>query len=66
MIIMALHMDVTIKIAWWIFPKLGVDFGETINSVIVIGMELLMFAGIIPIVNRFFPFILTPKKANNR
>lgn len=66
LIIMALHMDVTIKIAWWIFPKLGLDFGDTINSVIVIGMELLMFTGIIPIINRFFPFILTLKKVNKR
>ena len=63
LILMALHMDVTIRIAWWLFPKLPIDFGETINSLIVIGMELLMFVVIIPIINRCFPFILTPKKA---
>ena len=58
LILMALHMDVTIKIAWWIFPKLPIDFGEVINSVIIIAMELLMFAVMIPIINRYFPFIL--------
>lgn len=63
LILMALHMDVTIRIAWWIFPKLPIDFGERINSVIVIGMELLMFPVIITIINRYFPFILSPKKA---
>jgi fucose 4-O-acetylase-like acetyltransferase len=58
LILMALHMDVTIKIAWWIFPRLSIDFGEVINSVIIIAMELLMFAVMIPIINRYFPFIL--------
>lgn len=62
LILMALHMDVTVSIAWYIFAKLRFDFGETINSLIVIGMELLMFAVIIPIIHRFFPFILAPKK----
>lgn len=65
LILMALHMDVTVRIAWWVFPKLGVDFGETFNSVIVIGMELLMFAVIIPIINRFFPFVLSLKRTAN-
>lgn len=58
LVLMALHMDVTIRIAWVIFPQLPIDFGETINSVIVIAMELMMFLVIIPILNRFFPFIL--------
>jgi len=58
LILMALHMDVTIRIAWWIFPKLQIDLGETINSLIVIGMELIMFPFIIGIINRYFPFIL--------
>lgn len=58
LILMALHMDVTIKTAWWIFPKLSVDFGETVNSVIVIALELVMFPVIITVLNRYFPFIL--------
>ena len=58
LILMALHMDVTIKTGWWIFPKLSVDFGEAINSVIVIALELVMFPVIITVLNRYFPFIL--------
>jgi len=62
LILMALHMDVTIRIAWWLYPKFRVDFGEVINSLIVIGMEVLMFFVIIPIINRLFPFVLSPGK----
>lgn len=58
LILMALHMDVTIRIAWCIFPHLPIDFGEILNSLIIIAMELIMFAVIIPILHRFFPFIL--------
>lgn len=58
LVLMALHMDVTTKIAWWIFPKLPIDFGELINSVIVIALELVMFPVIITVLNRFFPFVL--------
>lgn len=58
LVLMALHMDVTTKIAWWIFPKLPIDLGETVNSMIVIGLELLMYPVIITILNRFFPFVL--------
>ena len=65
LILMALHMDVTAKIAWWVFPKLHIDFGEMINSIIVIALELLMFPVIITVINRWFPFVLTPKKVKN-
>ena len=51
-------MDVSIRIAWWLFRKLPIDFSEVINSLLIIAMELLMFAVIIPIINRYFPFIL--------
>lgn len=64
LIVMALHMDVTIRIAWVIFPQLPIDFGDRINSVIIIAMELVMFLVIIPILNRFFPFVVKfPVKA---
>lgn len=66
LILMALHMDVTIRIAWWIFPKFHIDFGEVINSLIVIGMELLMFPAIIILIHKLFPFILSPRKAASR
>ena len=59
LILMALHMDVTIRIAWVIFPHLPIDLGDFPNSMIIIAMELLMFCGIIPIIHRFFPFVLT-------
>lgn len=59
LILMALHMDVTIRIAWVIFPHLPIDLGDFPNSMIIIAMELLMFCGIIPIINRYFPFVLT-------
>lgn len=62
LILMALHMDVTVSIAWYIHAKLQLDFGETVNSLIVIGMELMMFAVIIPLINKYFPFILSPRK----
>ena len=58
LIVMALHMDVTIRIAWVIFPQLPIDFGDRINSLIIIAMELVMFLFIIPILNRFFPFVV--------
>lgn len=58
LIVMALHMDVTIRIAWVIFSQLHMDFGEVINSVIIVAMELVMFLVIIPILNRFFPFVV--------
>jgi len=58
LILMALHMDVTIRIAWVIFPQLPMDFGDRINSLIIIAMELVMFLVIIPILNRFFPFVV--------
>ena len=62
LILMALHMDVTIRIAWWTYPKFHVDFGPVVNSLIVIGMELLMFVIIVPLITRCFPFILSPKR----
>lgn len=58
LILMSLHMDVTVRIARWFFSKLPIDFGEILNSLIVIAMELLIFVVIIPIIHRYFPFIL--------
>lgn len=66
LILMALHMDVTIRFAWWLYPKFHVDFGELINSLLVIGMELLMFPVIITVINIGFPFLLSPGKVANR
>lgn len=67
LILMAMHMDVTIRIAWWTYPHLHLDFGPVVNSLFVIGMELLMFAVIVPVINRYFPFVLTPpKRSGNR
>lgn len=65
LVLMALHMDVTGRIGWWIFPKLHISFGETVNSIIVIALELLMFPVIITVINKWFPFILSPKKVKN-
>ena len=65
LVLMALHMDVTGRIAWCLFPQMRMDFGETVNSIIVIIMELLMFPVIITVINRWFPFVLTLKKVKN-
>ena len=62
LVLMALHMDVTGRIAWWIFPKLHLDLGQTVNSIIVIGLELVMFPVIITVLNKCFPFVLSPEK----
>lgn len=66
LILMGLHMDVTIRIAQWIYPKFHVDFGEVINSLIIIGMELLMFPVIITLIHKLFPFVLSPGRRANR
>ena len=63
LIVMALHMDLTIRIAWWFYPKLHMNFGERIDSLIIIAMELVMFPIINTLINKCFPFILRPKKS---
>ena len=58
LIVMALHMDATVNVAWWIVPKLSIGLGETINSVMVVALQIVMFPVIIAVLNRYFPFIL--------
>lgn len=58
LIVMALHMDVTVRIAWWILSKLQLNYGEVVNSWLVIGMELIMMIPIITVMNRWFPFLI--------
>ena len=58
LIIMATHMDILVRIAWYIVAKLQLNFGETVNSLIVIALELAMVPVIVPVIHRFFPFIL--------
>ena len=66
LILMGLHMDVTIRIARWLYAKFHFDFGEVIDSLIIIGMELLMFPVIITLIHKLFPFILSPRRRANR
>ena len=58
LILMALHMDIFVRIAWYIVAKLQLRFGETGNSMIVIALELAMAPVFIFMINRFFPFLL--------
>lgn len=58
LIVMALHMDIFVRIAWYIVAKLQLRFGETGNSMIVIALELAMAPVFIFMINRFFSFLL--------
>lgn len=58
LIVMALHMDITVRIAWWILSKLHINFGDVVNSLCVIALELAMFPIIITVINKCFPFLL--------
>ena len=66
LIVMALHMDIFVRIAWYVVAKLGIALGETGNSILVILMELAMAPVFIYFINRFFPFLIKPpRKAKN-
>lgn len=64
LIVMALHMDIFVLIAWYIVAKLGLADGSTFSSLLVILLELLMSPVFISVINRYFPFVLSlPKRA---
>ncbi|MBR2423271.1 MAG: acyltransferase [Oscillospiraceae bacterium] len=66
LIVMALHMDIFVRIGWYILSKLQIQLGETGNSVLVIAMELAMAPVFIFIINRFFPFLLKLPQKNTK
>lgn len=57
LVIMAMHMDVFVKIGWYAVSKLSLGFGDTISSMIVISLELIMAPVFIMVINRYFPFL---------
>lgn len=64
LIVMALHMDIFVQIAWYIVAKLGLADGTTFSSMLVIALELLMSPVFITVLNQYFPFVLSlPKRA---
>lgn len=58
LVVMGLHMDIFVKIAWYIVAKLQINFGEIGNSLIVIALELAMAPVFIFMISRYFPFLL--------
>lgn len=67
LIVMAIHMDITIEICWLVYNKIPIDFGNTINSIIVVLLEFVLLFAIIKLINRFLPFMIKIpiKKHNN-
>ena len=66
LIVMALHMDVTVRIAWWILPKLHIHYGDMVNSLFVIALELAMFPIIITVINKCFSFLVCYPTLNTK
>lgn len=56
-IIMAFHMDLTVDIAWILVQRVPWHVNETIQSSVVIMVEILMLTLMIILINRFIPFI---------
>lgn len=66
LIVMALHMDITVRIAWRLLHKMHINFGDVVNSLCVIALELAMFPIIITVINKCFPFLLRFPSLNTK
>ena len=66
LIVMALHMDITVRIAWRLLHKMHINFGDVVNSLLVIVFELAMFPIIITVINKCFPFLLRFPSLNTK
>lgn len=58
MLVMGFHMDIFVRIAWYVIAKLRFNFGETGNAVPVIALERILSPVFIFVINRFFPVLL--------
>jgi len=56
-IIMAFHMDLTVDIAWILVQRIPWNVNGTIQSAVVIMVEMAMLTVMILLINRFIPFI---------
>lgn len=65
LIVLGLHMDIFVRIAWYIVPKLQLNFGEIGNSLMVIALEAAMAPAFVFVIDRYFPFVLKfPQKTD--
>ena len=58
--VMAVHMDFSIEIAYILIAQIGLHHPAIHPTVVAVVLELLILAFAIPVVNKYFRFLLTP------
>lgn len=66
LIVMAIHMDITIEIAYLILSRVPFSFDSTLNSVFAVIIEFMLLFLIVLFINRFAPFLYRWPKAKEK
>ncbi len=66
LIIMAIHMEFPVEIAWLIVGMVGCPFSDMVISLIVIVIEFIIMTVCILLINKYFKFIIRLPKMSNK